>query len=125
MSQLKRVVRTNYSNPPSHGASIVATVLNDAELTSQWHQELADMRDRINGNRDLLVSSLAAAGIDKDFSFIQSQRGMFSFSGLTKEQVERLKNEFSIYIVGSGRINVAGITESNVGYLCESIAKVM
>lgn len=125
MSQLKRTVRTNYSNPPSHGASIVATVLGDAELTSQWHQELADMRDRINGNRDLLVEQLAAAGIDKDFSFIQSQRGMFSFSGLTKDQVDKLKNEFSIYIVGSGRINVAGITEDNVQYLCESIAKVI
>ncbi len=125
MSQLKRTVRTNYSNPPSHGASIVATVLGDAELTSQWHQELADMRDRINGNRDLLVAKLAAAGLDKDFSFIKTQRGMFSFSGLTKDQVERLKNEFSIYIVGSGRINVAGITEANVDYLCESIAKVM
>lgn len=125
MSQIKRTVRTNYSNPPSHGASIVATVLNDAELTKQWHAELADMRDRINGNRDLMVQKLAAAGIDKDFSFIQQQRGMFSFSGLSKEQVERLKNEFSIYIVGSGRINVAGITEHNVDYLCESIAKVM
>ncbi len=125
LSQIKRTVRTNYSNPPSHGASIVATVLNDAELTQQWHQELADMRDRINGNRDLLVQRLAAAGIEKDFSFIQRQRGMFSFSGLTKDQVERLKNEFSIYIVGSGRINVAGITEDNVDYLCQSIAKVM
>jgi len=125
LSQIKRTVRTNYSNPPSHGASIVATVLNDAELTSQWHQELSDMRDRINGNRDLLVEKLAAAGIDKDFAFIQQQRGMFSFSGLTKQQVERLKEEFSIYIVGSGRINVAGVSESNVDYLCESIAKVM
>lgn len=125
MSQIKRTVRTNYSNPPSHGASIVATVLNDAELTKQWHAELAEMRDRINGNRDLMVQKLAAAGIDKDFSFIQRQRGMFSFSGLSKDQVERLKNEFSIYIVGSGRINVAGITEQNVDYLCESIAKVM
>ena len=125
LSQIKRTVRTNYSNPPSHGASIVAPVLNDAELTQQWHQELADMRDRINGNRDLLVQRLAAAGIEKDFSFIQRQRGMFSFSGLTKDQVERLKNEFSIYIVGSGRINVAGITEDNVDYLCQSIAKVM
>ena len=125
LSQIKRTVRTNYSNPPSHGASIVATVLNDAELTSQWHQELADMRQRINGNRDLLVEKLAAAGIDKDFAFIQQQRGMFSFSGLTKQQVDRLKDEFSIYIVGSGRINVAGISESNVDYLCESIAKVM
>ena len=125
MSQLKKTVRTNYSNPPSHGASIVATVLNDAALTKQWHQELADMRDRINGMRDLLVERLAAAGVDRDFGFIQKQRGMFSFSGLTKDQVDQLRDEHSIYIVGSGRINVAGISESNVDYLCQSIAKVI
>ena len=124
MSQLKRVVRTNYSNPPSHGASIVATVLDDAELTNQWHEELAEMRERINGMRDLLVERLAAAGIAKDFGFIRQQRGMFSFSGLTKDQVERLRNEHAVYIVGSGRINVAGITEDNVDYLCQAIAKV-
>ena len=125
LSQLKRTVRTNYSNPPSHGASIVATVLNDNDLTKQWHQELADMRDRINGMRDLLVDRLKAAGIDRDFSFIQQQRGMFSYSGLTKSQVAQLRDDHSIYIVGSGRINVAGITESNVDYLCQSIAKVI
>ncbi len=125
MSQLKKVVRTNYSNPPAHGANIVATVLNDAELTAQWHQELAEMRSRISGMRDLLVNGLAAAGIDQDFSFITRQRGMFSFSGLSKEQVERLKAEHSIYIVGSGRINVAGISENNVDYLCKAIAEVM
>lgn len=124
MSQLKRVVRTNYSNPPSHGASIVATVLDDAELTNQWHQELAEMRERINGMRNLLVERLAAAGIAKDFGFIRQQRGMFSFSGLTKDQVERLREEHAVYIVGSGRINVAGITEDNVDYLCQAIAKV-
>lgn len=125
MSQLKGVVRTNYSNPPSHGAAVVATVLDDAELTQQWHQELAEMRNRINGMRDLLVNRLAAAGIDRNFEFIQRQRGMFSFSGLTKQQVSRLRDEFAIYIVGSGRINVAGITEDNVDYICQSIAKVL
>ena len=125
LSQLKRVVRTNYSNPPSHGASIVATVLDDEELTAQWHQELAEMRDRINGTRDLFVESLKTAGIDRDFGFIRRQRGMFSFSGLTKSQVEQLRKDHAIYIVGSGRINVAGITGDNVGYLCEAIAKVL
>ena len=125
LSQLKRTVRTNYSNPPSHGASIVATVLNDETLTKQWHQELADMRGRINGMRNLLVDRLKAAGIDRDFSFIQQQRGMFSYSGLTKSQVDQLREDYSIYIVGSGRINVAGVTESNVDYLCQSIAKVI
>lgn len=125
MSQLKRVVRTNYSNPPSHGASIVATVLGDAELTTQWHDELAVMRKRISGMRSLLVTTLRDSGVQKDFSFIEKQNGMFSFSGLTKEQVEQLRSDYSIYIVGSGRINVAGITEGNVGYLCESIAAVL
>ena len=125
MSQLKRVVRTNYSNPPSHGASIVARVLADEELTRLWHDELAQMRDRISGMRGLLVAKLAATGVDRDFGFIEKQNGMFSFSGLTKVQVERLRTEFSVYIVGSGRINVAGITETNVDYLCQSIASVI
>lgn len=124
LSQLKAVVRANYSNPPAHGAAIVATILEDRELTEWWHQELAEMRDRINGNRELLVANLAAAGIDRDFSFIRRQRGMFSFSGLTAEQVQSLRREHSIYIVGSGRINVAGITEDNVGHLCQAIAQV-
>ena len=125
MSQLKRVVRTIYSNPPAHGASVVATVLGDEDLTRQWHGELAAMRERIHGMRRLLVKQLAATGIDHDFGFIQQQRGMFSFSGLSPEQVDRLRTEFSIYIVGSGRINVAGITTDNVEYLCHSIAAVL
>ncbi len=125
MSQLKKVVRTNYSNPPSHGASIVATVLEDEALTKKWHDELSVMRTRINGMRDLFVSQLAAAGVTRDYGFIQQQRGMFSFSGLSKAQVELLRDEFSIYIVGSGRINVAGITSDNVEYLCKSIASVL
>lgn len=125
LSQLKKVVRVNYSNPPSHGAAIVSTVLGDAALTKQWQEELAAMRDRINGLRELLVAQLSAAGIDRDFRFITQQRGMFSFSGLTPEQVDRLRDEFSIYIVRSGRINVAGITQGNVEYLCRAIAAVL
>ena len=125
LSQLKQTVRTNYSNPPSHGSSVVATILNSDELTQMWHGELQQMRDRINGMRALLVDGLAAAGIDRDFGFIQRQRGMFSFSGLTREQVDRLREEHSIYIVGSGRINVAGITEQNVERLCTAIASVL
>ena len=125
MSQLKKTVRTIYSNPPSHGAAVVTTVLDDADLKQLWYQELAEMRNRINHNRALLVERLAAAGIDQDFGFIQRQRGMFSFSGLTKDQVDRLRDEHAIYIVGSGRINVAGITEDNLDYLCQSIAKVI
>ncbi len=125
LSQLKRIVRSNYSNPPSHGAAIVATVLDDTNLTSLWQQELAQMRDRINGMRRLLVERLKASGVDRDFSFIERQRGMFSFSGLNREQVDRLRNEFSIYIVGSGRINIAGITETNIDRLCQAIAVVL
>ena len=125
MSQLKRVVRRIYSNPPSHGALIVATVLGDDELTKQWHDELASMRERISAMRSLLVNKLSATGVDRDFGFIEKQNGMFSFSGLTKDQVERLRSEFSVYIVGSGRINVAGITQENVDYLCKSIAAVV
>ena len=125
LTQLKRIVRGNYSNPPSHGAGIVTTVLDDAELTSCWRRELAQMRDRINGMRKLFVERLKAAGIDRDFSYIQRQRGMFSFLGLNREHVEQLRDEFSIYIVGSGRINVAGITADNVDRLSQAIAAVL
>lgn len=124
-SQVKRTIRTNYSNPPAHGAALVTTILSDAELTKQWHAEVADMRDRINGMRQLLVAKLAEHGAPGDYSFIEQQNGMFSFSGLTKEQVGKLRDEHSIYIVGSGRINVAGISESNVDTLCAAIAKVV
>ncbi len=125
LSQVKVCIRANYSNPPSHGAAIVATILADAALTAQWQQELAAMRDRINAMRKLFVETLAAKGIDRDFSFISQQRGMFSFSGLTREQVERLKSDYAIYAVGSGRINVAGMTESNMDRLCAAIAAVL
>jgi aspartate/tyrosine/aromatic aminotransferase len=124
-SQVKAVIRANYSNPPAHGAELVTTVLGDAELRKQWEQEVAQMRDRINGMRELLVKMLKAKGVPGDYSFITRQRGMFSFSGLTPPQVEALKQKYAIYIVGSGRINVAGITEQNVGPLCEAIAEVV
>lgn len=125
LSQLKKVIRSNYSNPPTHGAAVVETVLGDAELNAMWEEELAHMRDRINGIRKLFVDKISACGIDQDFSFIQKQKGMFSFSGLNQMQVDQLRNEMSIYIVGSGRINVAGISETNVDRLCEGIKKVL
>jgi aspartate/tyrosine/aromatic aminotransferase len=124
-SQIKVCIRANYSNPPAHGAELVTTVLGDAELRKLWEKEVAQMRDRINGMRELLVNTLQAKGVPGDYSFITRQRGMFSFSGLTPQQVETLKQKYSIYIVGSGRINVAGITEQNVGSLCEAIAEVV
>ncbi|WP_425396696.1 aromatic amino acid transaminase [Aeoliella sp.] len=124
-SQVKRAIRANYSNPPAHGARLVATVLADDDLRSEWHTELAAMRNRINGMRTLLVDKLAEKGAPGDYSFIKAQRGMFSFSGLTKEQVLALREKHAIYIVDSGRINVAGITESNVDRLTEAIAQVV
>ncbi|ATG74072.1 aromatic amino acid aminotransferase [Zobellella denitrificans] len=124
-SQVKTIIRANYSNPPSHGAAVVALVAEDPELYQDWLNELAEMRDRIQEMRTLLVEKLSGRGVDQDFSFIARQNGMFSFSGLNKEQVERLKNEFGIYIVGSGRISVAGITKSNIDALCDAIAAVI
>jgi aspartate/tyrosine/aromatic aminotransferase len=124
-SQVKVCIRANYSNPPAHGAELVTTVLGDAELRKLWEKEVAQMRDRINGMRELLVKTLKAKGVPGDYSFITRQRGMFSFSGLTPEQVEALKQKYAIYIVGSGRINVAGITDQNIGPLCEAIAEVV
>ncbi|HEY3394272.1 MAG TPA: amino acid aminotransferase [Lacipirellulaceae bacterium] len=124
-SQVKAVIRANYSNPPAHGAELVTTVLGDAELRKIWEREVGEMRGRINGMRELLVRTLKSKGVPGDYSFITRQRGMFSFSGLTPPQVEALKTKYAIYIVGSGRINVAGITEQNVGPLCEAIAEVV
>ena len=124
-SVLLSVVRVNYSMPPAHGAAIVETILSSAELTTQWHGELKEMRDRINGMRQLLVEQLAANGVTRDFSFITTQNGMFSFLGIDKAQVQRLQDEFSIYIVGSSRISLAGISPDNVKYLTQSIAKVL
>ena len=125
LSHLKIAVRTNYSNPPAHGSAIVTEVLNDPELRQQWDTEVASMRDRINGMRQLFVDTLKAKGVEGDFSFITHQLGMFSFSGLTPEQVAQLRDQYAIYIVNSGRINVAGITEANIDYLCTAIASVL
>ena len=125
LSHAKLCVRTNYSNPPHHGAAIVNEVLSDAALTTLWHEELTSMRERINGMRKLFVQKLAAAGIDRDYSFMERQRGMFSFSGLSPLQVDALKTEHAIYIVGNGRINVAGISEKNIDPLCAAIKAVL
>ena len=124
-SVLLSVVRCIYSMPPAHGAAIVETILSSDELRQQWYGELKDMRDRINGNRKLLVDKLVEQGISRDFSFITRQKGMFSFLGITPEQVQRLQDEFSIYMVGSSRMSIAGIANSNVDYLAQSIAKVL
>jgi len=118
-------VRVLWSMPPAHGAAIVETVLNSDELTAQWHIELKEMRDRINGNRQVIVDKLIENGVTRDFSFITNQSGMFSFLGITPEQVQRLQTEFSVYMVGSSRMSIAGIAKSNVDYLAKSIAKVL
>ena len=124
-SQVKTIIRTLYSNPASHGGNTVAMVLQDAELKAQWVAELDEMRARIKEMRQKFVDLLKEKGAQQDFDFIVKQNGMFSFSGLTPEQVDRLKDEFAIYAVRSGRINVAGITADNIDYLCESIVKVL
>lgn len=124
-SQVKSIARVIYSNPPAHGAAIVTQILNDAVLRAEWEQEVAEMRDRIQEMRVLFVATLKQCGVDTDFSFIEHQNGMFSFSGLNLDQVKRLKDEFAIYIVGSGRISVAGMTKSNMLPLCQGIAAVL
>jgi len=125
MSQIKLRIRYNYSNPPSHGGQIVATVLGDKELRAKWIEEVAEIRNRINEMRHLFVKTLKEKGVTQDFSSIIEQRGMFSFSGLTKEQVLTLREQYSIYIVDSGRINVAGMTPDNMDRLCEAIKSVL
>ena len=124
-SQVKSVIRANYSNPPAHGASVVATILSNEALRTLWEQELTEMRQRIHRMRQLFVNTLQEKGANRDFSFIINQNGMFSFSGLTKEQVLRLREEFAIYAVNSGRINVAGLTPDNMSPLCEAIVAVL
>jgi len=124
-SVLLSVVRCIYSMPPAHGAAIVETILSSDELRQLWFAELKEMRDRINGNRQLLVDKLVENGVTRDFSFIPRQKGMFSFLGITPEQVQQLQDEYSIYMVGSSRMSIAGIANSNVDYLAQSIAKVL
>ncbi|MDD1008216.1 aspartate/tyrosine/aromatic aminotransferase [Pseudomonas shahriarae] len=125
LSQVKRVIRTNYSNPPTHGASIVAAVLNSPELRAQWEAELAEMRLRIRGMREQMVSLLAEKAPQRDFSFVGRQRGMFSYSGLTTEQVHRLRNEFGIYALDTGRICVAALNQSNIKAVTDAIVQVI
>jgi aromatic-amino-acid transaminase len=125
LSQLKRTVRTNYSNPPTHGGQIVATVLNNPQLTSLWDRELGAMRDRIKDMRKLLVEQVQSRVPGFDFSFVLKQRGMFSYSGLTKEQVQRLRADSSIYAIETGRICVAALNTKNVGYVADAIASVI
>lgn len=124
-SQVKAAIRANYSNPPSHGAAVVATILGNDALRALWEQELTDMRQRIHLMRQLFVKTLQEKGAKQDFNFIINQNGMFSFSGLTKEQVLRLRDEFGIYAVNSGRVNVAGMTPDNMVPLCEAIVAVL
>jgi aromatic-amino-acid transaminase len=124
MSQVKRVIRTNYSNPPTHGGAVVAAVLNSPELHQMWEEELAGMRVRIREMRTGLVDTLKAKGVAQDFSFVAQQRGMFSYTGLSVAQVERLKNEFGIYAVSTGRICLAALNSKNIGAVADAIAAV-
>jgi aromatic-amino-acid transaminase len=124
-SQLKRVIRTNYSNPSSHGAQVVAMVLGDPELRARWDGEVAEMRTRIQHMRTRFVQRLAERGIRRDFSFIANQKGMFSYSGLELEAVRRLRSEFGLYIVDSGRICVAAMNENNIERITDAIAQVL
>jgi len=125
LSQLKIVIRTNYSNPPTHGAQVVATVLTTPALRAMWEEELAGMRARIKTMRTELVAKLAAAGVKQDLGFITRQRGMFSYSGLNKAQMQRLRSEFGVYGVDSGRICVAALNSKNIDYVVDAIAKVV
>jgi aromatic-amino-acid transaminase len=125
LSQLKRVVRANYSNPPTFGGQIVALVLANAELREIWEMELGGMRERIREMRELLVKKLASRAPGQDFDFVRRQRGMFSYSGLNKAQVQRLRDEFSIYAIATGRICVAALNSKNIEYVADSIASVL
>ncbi len=125
LSQLKIVIRTNYSNPPTHGGAVVAAVLNNPELRAQWETELGEMRVRIKAMRQKLVDGLKAAGVKQDMSFITTQIGMFSYSGLTKDQMVRLRNEFGVYGTDTGRMCVAALNSKNIDYVCKAIAAVV
>jgi len=125
LSQLKIVIRTNYSNPPIHGGTVVATVLNTPELRALWEKELGEMRHRIKAMRQNLVDGLKAAGVTQDMGFITQQIGMFSYSGLNKDQMVRLRAEFGVYGLDTGRMCVAALNNKNIDYVCTSIAKVI
>jgi len=125
LSHLKTTVRVIYSNPPAHGGLVAATILSDPALYQQWLGELNTMRERIVAMRTALVDGIAARGVDRDFSFIKSQRGMFSFSGLNDDVVQWLRDNKAIYVVGGGRINLAGLTSANIDYVCDAIAEIL
>ena len=125
LSQLKITIRTNYSNPPTHGGAAVATVLGTPELRELWEQELGEMRERIKATRQQLVDGLKAAGVTQDMSFITTQIGMFSYSGLSKDQMVRLRSEFGVYGTDTGRMCVAAINSGNIDHVCKSIAAVL
>ena len=125
VSQVKRVIRTNYSNPPTHGASVVAAVLSTPALRQLWETELAGMRERIRAMRTGLVDKLKARGVARDFSFVARQRGMFSYSGLTSAQVDVLRDQYGIYAVSTGRICLAALNSRNIDYVADAIAAVL
>jgi aromatic-amino-acid transaminase len=125
LSQLKIMIRTNYSNPPTHGGTVCAMVLNTPDLRKLWEEELAEMRVRIKAMRSAFVEKLKAAGVKQDMSFITTQIGMFSYSGLSKDQMVRLRNEFGVYGTDTGRMCVAALNSKNIDHVCASIAKVM
>jgi aromatic-amino-acid transaminase len=125
LSQLKIVIRTNYSNPPTHGGAVVAAILNDKELRALWEKELGEMRVRIKSMRQSLVDGLKAAGISQDMQFITKQIGMFSYSGLSKEQMIRLRTDFGVYGTDTGRMCVAALNQHNLPYVCQAIATVL
>ncbi|NCU65826.1 aspartate/tyrosine/aromatic aminotransferase [Acidovorax sp. 210-6] len=125
LSQLKVVIRTNYSNPPTHGGAVVAAVLGNPELRALWEKELGEMRVRIKAMRQKLVDGLKAVGVQQDMSFITTQIGMFSYSGLSKDQMVRLRSEFGVYGTDTGRMCVAALNSKNIDYVCQAIAKVV
>jgi aspartate aminotransferase len=125
LTVINSLTRQNYSMPPTHGTGIIDIILHDEELTELWLSEVTGMRDRINGLRKTLVEKIHAAGIGKDFSFLERQSGMFSFLGLSVEQVTRLREEFSIYTVNSARVNIASFNDSNIDYFVEALRTVL
>lgn len=125
LSQIKKIIRTSYSNPPLHGGAIVSTVLGDAKLRADWQKELGEMRERIRGLRGKFVQLVNNVTPDRDFEYVNRQRGMFSYSGLNRDQANRLKEDYAIYALGSGRINIAGLNSSNIERVCSAIANVM
>ena len=123
LSQIRQAIRCNYSNPPRHGAATVATILNDPALRAEWNGEVDGMRNRISQMRAMFIAGMKATNASRDFSFLSRQKGMFSYSGLNSMQADWLKKERGIYIVGTGRINVAGMSTSTMPTLCAAITE--